>query len=413
MIRHGNHATVFSQKDYDHTGSQKQEVTSVLKFRTKLWGRCFPSSAPPSVRPGLDVLDQVRLLVRDSVYGRIPRGWPPSWDERHFAAMRLHGVAPWIYFFLKNRTDLETPEEILAPLRKEYHQTVLQSMYHEACIRRLAAAFARERIPLILLKGGYLGLFVYKNLAVRPMCDIDILIPERDLIRVQELLRNMDYEVAIDLPQAFKPHLCPSRPYVRRGIMAENLDLHSALWAMDHYRLSSETIWQNSVEVELFGERGRVLTAEMNLIHSAIHMLGHPSHLRDYLDLMMVLTRLQPNWKRVLELGEVLGVLRPLYWVAMELNRNWECATPPEIMDSLRGYQPSSIEDLVIRSRFRYFWRIVSRVKSQEGLRNKYEFLRLRMFPPPEYRKAVLGTRDPIRYVKSKFGYFLGLYKRH
>jgi hypothetical protein len=384
------------------------------KFRTKLWGRFFRSEAPRSDRLGDDVLNQIRLLVRDSVYERIPSaGWRPNWGERHLAAMRLHGVAPWIYFFLKNRTDQQISEQILAPLRKEYHQSVLQNMCHESCLRRLAAAFAQAHIPLILLKGGYLGLFVYKNPAVRPMCDVDILILERDLIRVQELLRSMEYEIAIALPRAFKPHLCPSRPYMRWGGMPESLDLHSALWAMDHYRLPSETIWQNSVEAEIFGEQVRVLTAEMNFIHMAIHMLGHPSHLRDYLDLMMILTRLQPNWNRILELGEVLGVLRPLYWVTMELARNWECATPPEIMDSLRGYQPSSIEDLVIKSRFRYVWRILSRVRSQEGLRNKCAFLSLRMFPPPEYRKAVLGTRNPISYVKSKLGYFLGLYKRN
>lgn len=384
------------------------------KFHTKLWGRCFRSEVRPSDRPGADVLDQIRLLVRDSVYERIPNeGRRLSWDERHLAAMRLHGVAPWIYVFLRNRPDAQISEQVLALLRKEYHQSVLQSMCHESCMRRLAAAFAQEQIPLILLKGGYLGLFVYKNPAARPMCDVDILILERDLIRVQELLRSMDFEIAIALPQAFKPHLCPSRPYMRWGVTAESLDLHSALWAMDHYRLPSETVWQNSVEAEIFGEPVRILTAEMNFIHSAIHMLGHPSHLRDYLDLMMILTRLQPNWNRILELGAVFGVLRPLYWVVMELTRNWECATPREVTDSLREYQPSSMEDLVIRSRFRYFWRILSRVKSQEGLRNKCEFLRLRMFPPPEYRKAVVGTGDPISYVKSKLGYFLGLYRRN
>ncbi len=335
-----------------------------------------------------------------------------NWDQRHFTEMKLHRVAPWIYAFVANRPELEIPGQLLAGLRREYHKSVVESIRHEACVRRLAAAFARHQIPMILLKGTYLGTFVYSSPALRPMCDVDALVKEEDLGRVQELLQELSFSIAINLPEEFKPQLYPSRPYVRPGPTPEILDLHSQLWAMDHYCLQSETVWQNSVEAEVFGCPARVLSAEMNFVHIAVHILGHPPLVRDRLDLMMILTQMKPDWSTILELAGTLGVVRPVYWVMLELIQDWECSMPPEIINSLRSYKPTAIEDLVIKSRFRYFWRVFSRVMSQKGIREKFQFLRLRLFPSAEYREAVLGTRDPMRYVYSKLRYFFGLYKK-
>ncbi len=244
------------------------------------------------------------------------------------------------------------------------------------------------------------------------MCDVDVLVKEEDLGQVQELLKELNFSIAMNVPQEFKPQLYPSHAYVRPGPSPEILDLHSQLWAMDHYCLQSETVWQNSVGAEVFGCPTRVLSAEMNFVHIAVHLLSHPPLLRDRLDLMMILTQIKPDWTTILELARTLGVVRPLYWVMLELVRDWACSAPPEIIDSLRSYRPAVIEDLVIKSRFRYFWRVFSRVMSEKGAREKFQFLRLRLFPSAEYREAVLGTRDPIRYIHSKLRYFLGLYKR-
>lgn len=396
-------------EDYDGRHSQNQGLIPLLQFKARPLELNSQSVMSNSNRPA----DQVRLLTTYSVHGKTPSpGSLSNWDHRHLAAMKLHGVAPWIYAFTRNRAELGLPEQLGSELRNEYYKSLLQSISHESCIRRLTACFSREKISMVLLKGTYLGLFVYENPALRPMCDVDILIQEGDLGRAQELLKELGFLIAIDVPQEFEPHSYPSRPYIRPAAAAEVLDLHTALWGMDHYCLSAKTVWRNSLEANVLGGLSRILTTEMNFIQIAVHILGHPPRLRDSLDLMMILTRLKPDWNTIMDLARTLGVLRPLYWVVADLDRHWECPVPTTIMDSLRSYRASAIEDLVIKSRFRYFWRIVSRVMSQQGLRNKVKFLRLRILPSPEYREAVLGTRNPARYLSSKLRYFLGLYKK-
>jgi len=327
--------------------------------------------------------------------------------------MRSHGVAPWIYKLTRDRPDLVLPDKISGELKADYYNSSAQSIHHESCLRRLAESLANRQIPMVVLKGIYLSEFVYRNPALRLMSDVDILVKEEDLGCTQELLTGLGFKLAIDVPEEFQPHLYPSRPYLRSGASREVLDLHSRLVLLDHYHLSSETVWKNSLEAEIFGFPVRILTPEMNFIHIAVHIPSHSPILRDRLDLLMILLTMKPNWNTILDLSGDLGVMRPLYWITRELIDDWDCEIPSSVNEAFRSYKAPILDDLVIKSRFRYFWRFYSRFSRQQGFDGKLKFLRLRLFPSPEYRKAVVGSSNPVYYIHSKLSYFLNLYKRN
>lgn len=358
-----------------------------------------------------DIHEHVRHLCRESVFDRIPgKGWCTEWDERHLQSIRLHGLVPWFYAFLHTRPELELSETLINALRKDYHQSCLENLVHESCIRRIAEACSREGLPLVLLKGAYLGTFVYKNPALRPMCDVDALVLRKDLAVAQEILKTRGYVLMIDVPESFKPHLYPSRPYARPGIRPEVVDLHSELKLVDYYRLPEDRVWAHSHETELFGCKVRVLSPELNAIHIALHALSSATRFRDYLDLMLMLERLRIDWDKILSLCENMGVVYPMGTVVQDLASSWGARVPMAVMESFAEYKPSAMEKRIVRNRFRYVWRIVARMLQEPDWTSKLHFMKLRLFPPAEYRTAVVRTSDPREYVRSKWLSFRNLF---
>ena len=55
-------------------------------------------------------------------------------------------------------------------------------------------AFRDAGIPTIVLKGAYVAEAVYKNIALRPMSDVDILVKKKDLPAVEKILLKLGYD---------------------------------------------------------------------------------------------------------------------------------------------------------------------------------------------------------------------------
>jgi len=49
----------------------------------------------------------------------------------------------------------------------------------------------QRRHPVIVLKGAYLAEAVYGDVALRPMCDTDLMVPRAELPRAQAVLLDM------------------------------------------------------------------------------------------------------------------------------------------------------------------------------------------------------------------------------
>jgi hypothetical protein len=200
--------------------------------------------------------------------------------------------------------------------------------------------------------------------------------------------------------------------YVRAGGKHDSIDLHHQLGGMDHYSFPQSAVWNERLETTLHGCRVWFLSPELNFIHLGAHSLNHGPLLRDWLDLVLILRRTSFQWDKFAALAVTLGVLRPMYWIVRELTRNWGVRPPHEVTNALANYQPRPLEDRVIRGRWRYLWRNYSKVSSCEGWRAKVRHIRFRVFPPVDYRKAVVGSGSWLRYMTSKIDLFFHLWRR-
>lgn len=356
------------------------------------------------------ILAEVRKLIihaahRGDSTGEILR----SWTREHFAFARAHLLGPWLYRRLADHDRAIVSREILRALQQDYLKSSLVCLARSQYVKRLAISFDAHGIPLVLLKGAFLGEVVYGNAAERPMADVDILVREDHDEQALGLLKSMGYKQLVEPLELLQRALNPGLALVHQDRYEATIDLHRGLWFMDHYRLPPERIWNDVLPGSFDDRRVLYLSPELNFIHVALHHFAHASSIRDWLDMVLLIAHEPFHWNRVVRLAQSLGVVRPIYWIVRELAREWEVAVPPDVQQAMAAYTPRWMEDPIIRSRFRYAWRFASRFRFIDGWPSKLAYLRLCLLPSAEYRKAVIGTTAWLSYMRSKLGFFVRL----
>ena len=99
---------------------------------------------------------------------------PLDWDRIVESALS-QGIAPLLYHNLKNIPETHCiPQRVMAELKKNYYDNIARNMYLYAELARIVKAFHDKGISTILLKGAALAKFVYGDIGLRSMIDIDL-----------------------------------------------------------------------------------------------------------------------------------------------------------------------------------------------------------------------------------------------
>jgi hypothetical protein len=105
-----------------------------------------------------------------------------------------HSVAPLFYQRLKTAPEsVYPPEHVIQKLQQIYLANASKNMRIYYDLSKLAEALQADGIPIIILKGAHLAEIVYGNIALRSMCDLDILVKRTDLSKAKNRLLEMGY----------------------------------------------------------------------------------------------------------------------------------------------------------------------------------------------------------------------------
>ncbi len=361
----------------------------------------------------LTVLPQIQRLIAALATGQeVEAEQCCDWTQLHWDAARSHGLSPWLYRQLLECIGTCLPSQVKESLRHDYLRSALASIFRDKALKQVLEAFGDLRLSVVPLKGVYLSHAVYDDPALRTMSDIDLLVEEGNFHRAQNALVSMGFARLVGPIDKCNPDSCPALSYTRTGSHPDAVDLHRQVCFMDHYSLPASTVWSESKETTLHGCRVRFLSPELNFIHIGAHSLNHGPLLRDWLDLVLIVKQTSFQWEKFVILASSLGVLRPMYWVIRELTRHWGVRPPEAVTNALTQYHPRPLEDRVIRGRWRYVWRVYSRVSACKGWREKVRYLRFRVLPPADYREAVVGSTSQLLYLKSKIDFFVHFWRQ-
>ncbi len=235
----------------------------------------------PIVRAGTDIHNLSLILS-----GRF-QDWDSfsatDWDPLIRLA-QLQGVGPLLYKTLSGAGKFSTlPESARNALRGMYASswTTNRNLFHELEI--LASRFAQAEIPAVVLKGACLALTIYPDMALRPMGDLDVLVPASRLAEAVSIAKSLGYvdtypEATPGLTELLNHEVCLQKA----GPQPVTLELHHSLVADKSftYAVPVDWFWEQTEPLVSPSlprlEMLRMLTPTAQVLYGAAHaMLQH------------------------------------------------------------------------------------------------------------------------------------------
>lgn len=269
---------------------------------------------------------------------------PTEWQELLIEA-NVHQVSGLIYSAIDPEVIVEALGEEAANRWKKHRvfEAITQKK-HIMEVKHLLQLFKAHYIDVILLKGLVIRSF-YKIPELRVMCDADLLVHERDLKQIDELLIEEGYTPK----EASAVHIQYSHPD-KLGV-----EIH---WTIRDERLFpkidrlEEQIWETARSEVFEGELVKALSWEEQIVHLCTHMAGHLSvsgfGIRQLLDLALLTEakRSAVDWQQVANKINEWQIARCTKAIFLMNQRLFDVEVPTEI-EALAKVERAVVEDFI------------------------------------------------------------------
>lgn len=159
---------------------------------------CLPIESLSPERAFL--INAVRLAVSGNSSAFMPPVVNDSIDWAIVADEAVyHGVMPQLYLSLQHFGSDAVPSEAREFLHRYFQNNLRHNLLLTGELWRIIEMLKAEGITAIPFKGPTLAMLAYGDLAFREFTDLDILVDERDLAKVGELLVSAGYQPRMDL----------------------------------------------------------------------------------------------------------------------------------------------------------------------------------------------------------------------
>ena len=200
---------------------------------------------------------------------------------------RIHRVGPLLWYACLAHPEEygHIPSEIRQDFQEQYQQTYLQNTLLYQQLDRLLHQLAEDHIVPVFLKGIFLAKWVYGNIGLRPMRDIDLLLADRELQIAEQTLERAGYTSILqhltfvsDWQKAHEEALffklkyqgCHLPQLIKTfGAFQVVIELHHALMST----MRAQNV--QTVDIPHNGGVVRTLRPEYFLLHLCFHLHSH------------------------------------------------------------------------------------------------------------------------------------------
>lgn len=343
-----------------------------------------------------------------------------EWDEiaRYAESQRL---APLLYAALKARgRQNEPPPHVVSNLRTAYLRADVANWLKYQELSRLLEIFAREQIPVVLLKGCALAATLYPERALREMGDLDLLIHKTQLEPVATLLVAQSYTLVRDIMDGFQEEFAGEQQFSRADKYRSAVDLHWHILnlATQRRQVPVDWFWDRTQEVRIDGHSAYIFAPGAQLLHLAAHFALHHqlNGLRWSFDLALLLARDGEylDWDEILDAARAFGLAPAFRAAVSHVSDLWGVSVAKEVQMQIAKVESKAGDRMAfwVASAPKPAARIVMDGLSMSGLRKKLAYLFHMFFPSPRYMVTRYRVRHPILlpvYYLIRQG--IGLYK--
>ena len=207
---------------------------------------------------------------------------PEIWTALIYEAGR-HRVAPLLYKKIKHAgAENIISADTLNALRKQYLATAARNTIIFSQLNELVAILNSKNIPVVLLKGAHLAEFVYNDISLRPMSDVDILVKEEDLTEALQIVFDEGYQVMETSNdekeknmKSYQYSIACDAKHFKTLIHSETkcvLEIHCNITSESSpFKIPPSDLWLNSQKVELNDNSVFILCPDDLLLHLCLH----------------------------------------------------------------------------------------------------------------------------------------------
>ena len=310
-----------------------------------------------------------------------------DWDYIVESSTR-HRISPLLYWNLSSIDDGEyVPAEVMTKLRKRYHKNAARNklLYDE--LSRVLKAFKDAGIGVIVLKGAFLAEAIYKNIGLRQMSDVDLLIKKGDLRKAEKELVQLGYHAPI-YPTKWHEKLytqwqteqaeeIPFRKYDKHVKIDVHWDIQSP---SSPFQIDINKFWENVQPVKIANVETLVFAPEDLLLHLCLHMERHLVNIgtirfKWYADIPEVIEHYEEeiNWVYLVQSSKNYGIEEPIYQGLYLVNKYLGAVVPMDVLKALKTVNVNSNTDFedIFRSS-----RIIESKKKEDVLLGVINYLK-------------------------------------
>ncbi len=311
-------------------------------------------------------------------------------------------LAPLLYSVVRDRdVVVPTVEEKWA---REFYRTGARNAVLLDGLHRVLRSLTRAGIPVIVLKGADLAESLYPSIALRPMEDLDLLVPMDELPRAVESL-SRSHELVLPMRshanviQVFDKHDPGRRP----GVGPVLVELHCNLIESPYpsHLEFVDWLWNSAQSGVGTGGTVKRLVNEALILQLCSHFVNHSRGkkllwLHDIAE-VIVASREQIDWDSLVANSarfDLVGVVHPVLTCVAEM---WNAPVPADVQRRLAALRPSRRERAYfswVGRRAQSYPALLPQASRSLGARLwQLAYLRDNVLPPPGYMLKRYGIR--------------------
>jgi hypothetical protein len=296
----------------------------------------------------------MNLLIRFLREPQLVAAWGAEQWNVFLPLARSAGLLGRCLSLLEQHQLLEAaPPRLVDQLQGALNQTRYVQGQAMRELRAVTRIMAREKVPLLALKGvAYLAAGLPPS-GWRNLADIDLLVPEQDIDRAERALLAAGWVASAEFDSYdqhyYRDWMHEIPPLVHRDRQTE-VDLHHNLAPpVSRIRIDAALLWEQAETVsDAYGLTVQVLSPPDILLHNAVHLFmndelrGGLRDVVDFRDLFEHFARATPDFEqRLLARSRLLGCNRPLYYAVSTAHSLLRLKASPEFLDEVDRYAPA------------------------------------------------------------------------
>ncbi|WP_297525839.1 nucleotidyltransferase family protein [Sulfurovum sp.] len=252
---------------------------------------------------------------------------------------------PLLYVKLK---EYNIDHPLMNKFKGIYRQTWYknQMIFHNAT--PILKQFHEAEIDCLLLKGVALTILYYKDMGIRHMSDLDILVSPNNVRRAIQILQDLGYQPKEEFIFPFKEsylYLQHSIDFVHKDNKQE-VDLHWHIFFKNCGLHDDDSLWQNKQPVQLNGFPLYTLDATDHLMHVCIHGLrfNELSPIRWIVDAKIIIDQNEIAWERLIEEIKKRKVVLLFSYAMQYLSSEFNVNIPKNVLERISTIHIEKIE---------------------------------------------------------------------